>query len=141
MNGRDEAPAEVDRQRRELLARLLRDEAGVEISRVDAIPRRKPEDLPPLSFAQQRLWFLDQLHPGSAAYNIPAALRLKGALDERALERGLHEIARRHEALRTSFALAGGRAVQIIASSPGPALSRCDLRSLPAAEREAAMLR
>ncbi|HEX5725783.1 MAG TPA: amino acid adenylation domain-containing protein, partial [Longimicrobiaceae bacterium] len=57
----------------------------------------------PLSFAQERLWFLDRLEPESATYNIPAALRLTGALDERALERTLGEIVRRHEALRTTF--------------------------------------
>jgi amino acid adenylation domain-containing protein len=58
-----------------------------------------------VSFAQQRLWFLDQLAPGGSAYNIPAALRLKGELEVETLERSLEEIVRRHEALRTSFAL------------------------------------
>jgi len=57
----------------------------------------------PLSFAQQRLWFLDQLEPGSSAYNIPESLRLRGELDQDALERMLTEIVRRHEVLRTSF--------------------------------------
>src|SRR5205823_1058913 len=56
-----------------------------------------------LSYAQQRLWFIDQLEPGSAAYNIPSAVRLRGRLDEAALERSLNEIVRRHEVLRTSF--------------------------------------
>ena len=61
----------------------------------------------PLSFAQERLWFIDRLEPESATYNIPAALRLAGALDEAALERALGEIVRRHEALRTVFARGG----------------------------------
>src|SRR6185436_3762606 len=58
----------------------------------------------PLSFAQERLWFLERLTPGTAVYNIPAGLRLRGPLDEAALQRALDEIARRHEALRTVFA-------------------------------------
>ena len=62
----------------------------------------------PLSFAQQRLWFLDQLEPGSAAYNIPVALRLRGALDGRRWSGALDELVRRHEALRTRFASADG---------------------------------
>ncbi|HEU0077896.1 MAG TPA: amino acid adenylation domain-containing protein, partial [Longimicrobiaceae bacterium] len=63
-----------------------------------------PRDGPlPLSFAQQRLWFIDRMEPGSAAYNIPTPLRLRGALDARALRRALSEIVRRHESLRTVF--------------------------------------
>ena len=57
----------------------------------------------PLSFAQQRLWFLDQLEPNSAFYNIPAAVRLSGPLNLAALERTFTEIVRRHEALRTQL--------------------------------------
>jgi aspartate racemase len=60
------------------------------------------------SFAQQRLWFLDQLEPNSAAYNIPAAYRLFGPLAVTALERAINEIVRRHEALRTTFAMVDG---------------------------------
>src|SRR5262249_31984256 len=64
------------------------------------VPRRGPL---PVSFVQERLWFLDQLVPESDAYNVPAALRLTGALNIPALERALNEIVRRHEALRTTF--------------------------------------
>ena len=73
----------------------------------------------PLSFAQERLWFLDRLEPGSAVYNIPVALRLGGALDAAALERALGEIVRRHEALRTTFAEVDGAPVQVIAPFGG----------------------
>ncbi|HEX6900060.1 MAG TPA: condensation domain-containing protein, partial [Thermoanaerobaculia bacterium] len=69
----------------------------------------------PMSFAQERLWFLDRLEPGSPLYNIPAAMRLSGRLDVTALTSALGEIVRRHEALRTVFTEAAGRAVQRIA--------------------------
>ncbi|MDF2629024.1 MAG: tycC3 [Symbiobacteriaceae bacterium] len=72
----------------------------------------------PLSFAQQRLWFMDRLEPGNPFYNIPMALRLKGALDQAALEGALTEIFRRHEALRTVFAEAEGSPVQVILPPP-----------------------
>ncbi|WP_163871182.1 condensation domain-containing protein, partial [Myxococcus eversor] len=67
------------------------------------LTRAPRTDALPLSFAQQRLWFLDQLEPASAAYNMPAALRLTGALDVSSLQRALSELVRRHESLRTSF--------------------------------------
>jgi hypothetical protein len=77
--------------------------------------RPVPRDGPlPLSFAQQRLWFLDQLEPGSAAYNCPAAVRLEGRLNREALRESLREIVRRHEVLRTSFPTIAGRPVQQI---------------------------
>ncbi|HXQ87996.1 MAG TPA: amino acid adenylation domain-containing protein, partial [Solirubrobacterales bacterium] len=77
------------------------------------VPRDRPL---PLSFGQQRLWFLDRLEPGSAAYNLPAALRLAGRLDVGALERALQAVVARHEVLRTVFvANADGRAAQVIA--------------------------
>ena len=64
----------------------------------------------PLSFAQQRLWFLDQLEPGSTAYNMPIALRLRGPLDVAALEQSFSEVVRRHEVLRTRIESCGGHA-------------------------------
>ncbi|MET0399016.1 MAG: amino acid adenylation domain-containing protein, partial [Longimicrobiaceae bacterium] len=93
----------------------------------------------PLSFAQERLWFIDRLEPGSALYNIPVARRLGGALDEAALERALGEVVRRHEALRTVFAEAGGSPVQVIAPFGGFALPVEDLSALGEADREAAV--
>ncbi|HWS56152.1 MAG TPA: condensation domain-containing protein, partial [Pyrinomonadaceae bacterium] len=99
---------------------------------------RAPRDEPlPLSFVQQRLWFIDQLEPGSAVYNIPAAVRLDGALEAGALERALSEVVRRHESLRTTFAAAEGQPVQVI-SPPRPLrLEVRDLSRLSAGEREA----
>jgi amino acid adenylation domain-containing protein len=95
----------------------------------------------PLSFAQERLWFLDRLEPGSATYNIPASLRLTGALDERALERALGEIVRRHETLRTVFGEVDGSPVQVIAPFSGFALPVEDLSKLSQADRDAALRR
>ncbi|HYH83128.1 MAG TPA: amino acid adenylation domain-containing protein, partial [Longimicrobium sp.] len=90
---------------------------------------------------QERLWFIDRLEPESATYNLPLALRLAGALDERALERALGEIVRRHEALRTVFAEVDGSPVQVVAPFGGLALAVEDLSALGEADREAAVRR
>jgi amino acid adenylation domain-containing protein len=90
----------------------------------------------PLSFAQQRLWFIDQLQPGGTSYNVPAAVRLTGDLDIAALERALSEIVRRHEVLRTTFAEAGGRPVQVINNAEPLRLSVVDLSEVDGGERE-----
>jgi len=91
----------------------------------------------PLSFAQQRLWFLDQLDPGQASYNLPEAVRLTGTLDSAALERAINEVIRRHEALRTTFEMTPeGRPRQLIAPTLIVALPVTDLSALPPAERE-----
>ncbi|MFL5385414.1 MAG: amino acid adenylation domain-containing protein, partial [Longimicrobiaceae bacterium] len=90
----------------------------------------------PASFAQERLWFLQRLEPGSAVYNLPEARRLRGALDAAVLERALGEVVRRHEALRTTFAEADGAPVQVIAPFGGFTLAVEDLSALPAAVRE-----
>jgi amino acid adenylation domain-containing protein len=100
--------------------------------------RRVPRDRDlPLSFAQERLWFLDQLTPGSAAYNVPAALTIRGPLDVPALERAFAEVVRRHEVLRTTFPSCGERPVQAIAPAAGWTLPVTDLSGLPAPREEA----
>ncbi len=91
------------------------------------IPRIGRDQPLPLSFAQQRLWFLDQFESQRGIYNIPAAVRLTGSLDVDALERTLNEIVRRHEALRTSFVLAGDAPVQVIAPMLSLPLNVVDL--------------
>ncbi len=95
----------------------------------------------PLSFAQERLWFLHQMQPGSASYNISSALRLGGALDAAALERALGEVVRRHEALRTTFAESGGAPVQAIAPFAGFQLAIEDFSELDAADADATVQR
>jgi amino acid adenylation domain-containing protein len=94
----------------------------------------------PLSSAQQRLWFLDRLAPGSPVYAIPAAIEVTGRLDAAALAASLSEIVRRHEALRTTFAAGPHGPVQVIDDAPLPSgfdLPLVDLRHLPAAGRQA----
>ncbi|HYW12347.1 MAG TPA: amino acid adenylation domain-containing protein, partial [Longimicrobium sp.] len=93
----------------------------------------------PLSFAQQRLWFLDQLEPGTALYNMPANLRLAGALDVAVLERALTEVVRRHEALRTVFRLFGEAPRQVVLPPAPVPLPRTDLSHLPEDARTAAL--
>ena len=95
----------------------------------------RDKDLP-LSFAQQRLWFLDQLEPGSTVYNVPGALRIKGPLDVEVLERCFNEIVRRHEALRTTFSIVEEEPVQVIAASANVSLPVIDISHFSETERE-----
>ena len=95
----------------------------------------------PMSFGQQRMWFLDQFQPGSPFYNIPSAIRLTGELNVAALRRALNEIVGRHEALRTTFAVVDGEPSQLIAPSLTLDAPLVDLGGLPEAEREAEALR
>ncbi|MBE4753746.1 amino acid adenylation domain-containing protein, partial [Corallococcus sp. ZKHCc1 1396] len=99
--------------------------------------RRNVEGAREVSFAQAGLWFLDRYAPGDATYNLPAAVRLEGALDVAALEGSLAALAARHEALRTSFRQVHGRPSQVIAPDLTLTLARVSLESLPAEEREA----
>jgi amino acid adenylation domain-containing protein len=92
-----------------------------------------------LSFAQQRLWFVDQMEGAGAAYHVPGAVRLRGRLDGEALRRALEEIVRRHEALRTVFRVRDAEPLQVVLP-PGPLdLPLHDLSALAADEREAAL--
>jgi len=95
----------------------------------------------PLSFAQQRLWFLDQLEPGSAAYNLRVAVRLLGDLNREALGWSLQEIVNRHESLRTSFGAHDGSAVQLITNDLKLKIEETDLRGISSAERESELKR
>lgn len=91
----------------------------------------------PLSFAQQRLWFLCQLLPSSPAYNNPVAARLTGRLDVAALQRALDTIVARHEALRTTVAAVDGRPIQVIAEPRPVELTLLDVTAHPHDQREA----
>jgi len=131
---------ELKDRKAELLAFLHAARGATRLSEPALWPVSPDRSLP-LSFAQQRLWFLDQLEPGSALYNIPISYRLRGLLNITALEESLNEIVRRHEALRTSFSNAQGQPVQAIAPTSRLTLPVADLTSLPVAGREAEVLR
>src|ERR1051326_7745414 len=95
----------------------------------------------PLSFAQQRLWFLDQLEPGTATYNIPIGIRLSGQMNVGALEQSLSEVVRRHETLRTRFVSVDGAAQQVISAAEPVKLLVTELGGLAAAEQEKETIR
>jgi amino acid adenylation domain-containing protein len=90
----------------------------------------------PVSFSQQRLWFLEQLEPNNPAYNIPTALNLTGSLNMVALQKSLDEITHRHESLRTTFIAEEGRPIQVVAPPQPVPLRIIDLQGLPEVERE-----
>lgn len=106
--------AALSPQKRDLLLQQLR-RKGSDGVQTEVIRRRAATHTYPLSFAQRRLWFLDQYQPGSAFYNIAAALRLRGTLDVTALTRSLNEIVRRHEVLRSTYRIERDEPVQAIA--------------------------
>ena len=109
---------------------------GPDASGQRIIPRSANRDTAPLSFAQLRLWFLAQLEPDSAAYNIHSAVRLIGSLNIEALQKSLDAIVARHEVLRTTFARVDGVPVQIIAASRLVELEVIDLSQRAAAKRD-----
>ena len=117
----------------ELFESVRRAERGFQAPPIRAVSR--DGDLP-LSFAQQRLWFLHQLDPHNPFYNMPAAVSLTGLLHQGALERTISEITRRHEVLRTVFATVDGQPVQRIIPPTPYRLPVVDLTHLPSAERE-----
>ncbi|HVR99575.1 MAG TPA: amino acid adenylation domain-containing protein, partial [Thermoanaerobaculia bacterium] len=112
------------------LAQAVRKSRESQAPPIVAVPR--DGDLP-LSFAQQRLWFLDRLEPGSPAYNMPLAVRLAGEVDPAQLEDIFFEVVRRHEALRTTFASRDGMPIQVIAA-PRVELPVLDLSLVPESE-------
>jgi aspartate racemase len=95
----------------------------------------------PASFAQQRLWLLDQVAPGSAVYHIVRSVRFVGPLDVWALEQSLEEVVRRHESLRTTFTAKEGRPMQVVHPALTVPLPLVDLHTLPGEERESAAFR
>lgn len=133
------ALANLSPERLELLARRLR-KAGGEKTR-KTIPRRSASGPAPLSFSQQRLWFMDQLEPGNPVYGMPWQFVLTGPLDVARLEQSFNEVIKRHEVLRTNFVSADGNAVQVVAPVLRIELPVTDLSGLPDDEREAAALR
>src|SRR5690349_9451119 len=95
----------------------------------------------PASSGQRRLWFLEQMEPGSPLYNIPYLIHLSGPLDESSLRRALHTIVSRHESLRTNFTAVGSEPVQVVQTAWDLALPVTDLTALPAPDRPAGLKR
>lgn len=120
--------------KRELFSRLLRKEG---LSVASPIARRGEAGSHELSFAQRRLWFLDQFAPGNAAYNIPVAFRVTGKLDVAGLRRSINEVVKRHSILRTIFATEGSKPVQVVLPSLTIELPVIDLEVFDSVERNA----
>jgi len=134
----------VDLPLREMFERPVLSELAARLDAVlgkpapgSILPRPRAGEPLPLSFAQNRLWFVDQMTPGASVYNIPCLLRLDGELDVAALGRSLGEIVRRHEALRTTFTSAEGHPAQVIGPAGASPPRLLDLTSWPAEAREA----
>ena len=100
------------------------------------ISRRPDRDFAPLSFTQHQMWVIDQMTPGNPAYNMPCGYRIKGALDVAALEASVNEVIKRHETLRTTFAIKGGEPLQCIHPELKISLNVTALDHLTGAERE-----
>ena len=126
-------------ERRAVLEKLLRERhQGAALPA--PIGRRSSPGPLPLSYAQQRLWFLDQLMPGTTLFNLSTAYPITGEVDPAVLESSLNEIVRRHEVLRTTFRALNGEPYQLVASSFWLNLRLADLRSKPASRRAEASI-
>lgn len=128
--------------KRELLAKLLSGDIDAEPTPTRTITRRSSDTPPQLSFSQERLWFLDQLMPGSPVFNVPMAVPVSGALDRSVLQRCVNEIVRRHEVFRTKFLTVDGKPTPVISEAVPAPIPMIDLTSLaePARAVECQML-
>ena len=131
-----ERKSQLSAAKRALLERRLRGELPGR-AETDVIPRLRRRGPAPLSYAQQRLWFLNQFDPGGCIYNLRHACRVSGALDPEALRKALDALVRRHESLRTNFSVRDGIPFQVIAESRPVKLSVIDLRGAPEPPGEA----
>src|SRR6516164_2199395 len=99
--------------------------------------RQKSTRVFPLSLGQQRLWYLDQLHPGIPAYNVAFGMRLRGNLNRPAIEASVQEITKRHDILRSTFKIQADNLVQIVAADSQIKIPALDLRHIADSNREA----
>lgn len=135
----DDFIEELKQRKSEIISFISQVQQSVQ-SPLEAIqPVSRQQDLP-LSFAQQRLWFLEQLQPDTATFNIPSAVRLSGELNIGVFEKTLNEIIRRHEILRTNFILKDGQPVQVISENATLEIYQLDLHHLDKTEQEAEVI-
>jgi non-ribosomal peptide synthetase component F/acyl carrier protein len=123
------------------LANMIAAARGSEAAALAAIPRARCDQPLPLSFSQQRVWFLERMHPGNRAYNFQASLHFRGALQLEALERSLGEIVRRHDTLRTSVVEVDGEPQQRVHNQGRFKLTMIDLSRLSPSERARELVR
>ncbi|HEX7772080.1 MAG TPA: amino acid adenylation domain-containing protein, partial [Pyrinomonadaceae bacterium] len=123
-------------EQRDLLVLLLSKKKREEAARSHIARVSRTSDTFPLSFAQQRLWFLSQFQQDSAAYNVSVGVRMEGPLSVAALEQAFGEVVRRHESLRTVIGQVDGEPVQVITGPPLFRLPKFDLQQVPPAQRE-----
>lgn len=123
-------------RRREIFNALLAEDGITPQAERQRVPGSDTEEVP-LSFAQERLWFLDQFQPGLSTYNIPGNFRIASRMNVAALRESVNEIVRRHESLRTTFRLGQSGPVQVIVPALWIDVPEIELRALPAEEREA----
>lgn len=124
-------------EKRVLLERLLLERRRPAAAAADTIPRRQGSGPWPLSYSQELMWLLDQLNPGSNAYNSPDATRLEGPLDVAALRRAIEAVVARNEVLRTTYDAVDGQPVQVVHPSGPVELIVVDLSGLPSEQRQA----
>ncbi len=128
--------ANISDAKRALLQKYLRGEVDEELTSSRSIAKRSRTSAPRLSFAQERLWFLDQLMPASPVFNVPIAVRLLTPVDVSALQQSLKEIACRHEVFRTTFTTVEGKPEPVVANALDLKLAVIDLSTLRDSERE-----
>jgi amino acid adenylation domain-containing protein len=141
MNNLNKRIASLSPAKRALLEQRLTKKDALVSEEQQGIPRRSTSEPCPLSFAQQRLWFLDQFEPNNPFYNLPKAIHMKGALNMEALRKSLDAIVARHESLRTTIDSVDGKPIQVISENRALDLSLIDLSESPRAEREKEMQR
>src|SRR3954447_1581507 len=133
--------AAISAAKRDLLAKFLRGDVPPETSQTNTIPRRASDAPSQLSFSQERLWFLDQLMPGSPVFNVPIAVRISGELDVEVLQRAVSEIVKRHEVFRTAFITRDGLPAPEVSHDVSVTIEVIDLSATEPSESEGAAQR
>jgi hypothetical protein len=140
MNDLAKRIAALSPEKRQLLLQKLNNKKEDVLSHTKIKPQGRESNTFPLSFSQQRLWFLDQLQPGNPALNICQFMRLSGWLNVPALEQSFQEVVKRHEALRTTFTIVNGQPLQVISPASVFTIQLVNFQELPLDKRESEVL-